>query len=454
MSKTVLRDVLCRMDGSAVLIDRHQQSWAVSSLQQLAEQGSVPREQERATLERQREDLALAYGYNNPSREKVFAFEDGVAIIPVHGMLINRYNGSWGYVTGYNFIRAQLNAALDDDDVKLIVLDVNSYGGEAAGCFELCDEIREARDRKSILSVVDSNACSAAYAIGSSAGKMYVTPSGQAGSIGVIAMHVNMQKMLEQWGIEITLIIGGDHKADGNPYEKLPESVRKDFQASVDKRTGEFIELVSKNRGLDSEAVRATQAQTYRADEALKLGLIDAVKTPTEAVATFLAELGFDDPNEDEEQDMSATAKPGDQAAADQAAADARTAERTRIQGITNHASVHDGNRELANHLAYETDTSVELAGVMLGKIAKPEAAAAPAPKGDEKAGKTKPGAEAAGKGAFEEAMDKADHPEVGEDEKAGKGGEQNAGRGKRAMSLAGFGGKQRADSGGMRRVN
>ncbi len=452
MSKTVLRDVLCRMDGSAVLIDSHQQSWAVSSLQQLSEQGAVPRDVERATLERQREDLALAYGYSNSSREKTFAFENGVAIIPVHGMLINRYNGSWGYVTGYNFIRAQFNAALDDDEVKLIVFDVNSYGGEAAGCFELCDEIREARGRKSILSVVDSNACSAAYAIGSSPSKMYVTPSGQAGSIGVIAMHVNMQKMLEQWGLEITLIIGGDHKADGNPYEKLPESVRKDIQASVDKRTGEFIELVSKNRGLDSEAVRATQAQTYRADAALALGLIDAVKTPTEAVATFLAELGFDDPNDiEEDKAMTTPAKPGDQAAADQAAADARTAERSRIQGITNHASVHDGNRELANHLAYDTDTSVELAGTMLGKITAPAAAAPAAPAAA--AAKPKGKEEAAGKGAFEQSMDAAEHPELGADEAAGQaGGDRAQSRGKKAMQLNGW--KKREDAGGLRRVN
>ena len=85
-----------------------------------------------------------ACGPNGPS--KPFIFQDGIAVIPVHGVLINRFNYSWGFVTGYNYIRAMLRAALADDDVELIAFDVDSPGGDAPGCFELCEEIRASRE--------------------------------------------------------------------------------------------------------------------------------------------------------------------------------------------------------------------------------------------------------------------------------------------------------------------
>ncbi|HCR6545409.1 TPA: S49 family peptidase, partial [Shigella flexneri] len=147
--------------------------------------------QERAE-QQMRENLCAAYGVGRPSADKPFAFSNGLAIIPIHGTLINRYGGYYyGYVTGYNFIRSQRNAALADPDVEAIIYDVNSNGGEAAGCFELSQEMFDTRGEKPSLAVVDSNCYSAAYALASAADKIVVTPSGGAGSIGVIALHID-----------------------------------------------------------------------------------------------------------------------------------------------------------------------------------------------------------------------------------------------------------------------
>src|SRR4051812_11541378 len=77
-------------------------------------------------------NLVLSYG-GDPSNvdRKPFAFLDtmGAAIIPVHGILINRFSGSYGSVTGYNFIRSQRMAAMADPEVKSIIYDYNTYGG-------------------------------------------------------------------------------------------------------------------------------------------------------------------------------------------------------------------------------------------------------------------------------------------------------------------------------------
>lgn len=249
-----------------------------------------------------RDQVALSYGIRSSrENEKPFIYQDGIAIIPVHGILLNRFNSSWGFATGYNFLRAQLNAALDDlaeggGDVEVIAWDVNSPGGESAGNFELCREIMAARERVRMISVVDAMAASGGYSIASAANRMVAIPSARVGSIGVYQLLEDITERLAQMGIKMDLIKAGERKTDGSPYEKLTDEARASFQESVDKTWEEFIALVAEQRDIEPEAVRATQARIYRAQEALDLGLIDAVSTPSEAVSEFMAELASDDP--------------------------------------------------------------------------------------------------------------------------------------------------------------
>jgi len=379
--------------------------------------------------------LLAAYGYHSTDLDKPFAYANGIAFIPIHGLLINRFSWSWGWVTGYNFIRNQLSAALDDEDVKAIIFDVNSGGGMVAGCFELAADIKASRDVKPSVAVVDAACYSACYALASSATKIVCTPSGGVGSIGVVAMHLDYSKMFKDAGVTVSFIFSGDHKVDGNPYESLPAPVRADIQKSVDSTRKEFVTLVADNRGCDSKVVFDTEARCFTASEALSLGLIDAIAPPLEAVNAFLNELS-DSEATMENDDMSTSAvKPGAEstqatvtsptqqaanASAQQAAAPAvesaatnqanasseRKAERERIQAIQSHAEAADRHK-LASHLALNTDLSVEAAaGIM-----------AAAPKEVAEVTQTA--------NAFEAAMNTSEHPNVGAD--AAAGGEKTA---------------------------
>lgn len=402
MSDHAARAALSRMNMREVAIDPQYTALA-NDMKLMA---GTDAEAGQAAFLARRADLCAAYGFNQTAQSKPFAFAAGLAIIPVSGTLVNRFGQSYGYVTGYNFIRSQLNLAMADDDVKGIVLDVNSYGGEAAGCFELAAEIRAARDKKPILAVVDSNAYSAGYAIASAASHIVAIPSAGVGSVGVIAMHIDMSAMLEEWGVKVTLIYEGEHKADGNPYEPLPESVLKNMQASIHKSYEAFVSLVAANRGIDAQAVRDTKSQCYRADDALAIGFIDAITSPNEAAVAFLDELSGSNHQLRKEEEMSTTqtTEPGagTQASAtksaEQAANEARVAERARVSGIMG-CEEAKGREALANHLAMNTEMSVDDAKAVL----------AAAPKAEEKA--TKPASN-----AFAEAMNKDTHPNVGAD--------------------------------------
>lgn len=405
---------LNRMNGNPIAV-KNDDSTMMANLQQMMI--CEDEDYQEQAEQQMRENLCAAYGMGQPSADKPFAYSNGVAIIPVHGTLINRYGGYYyGYVTGYNFIRSQRNAALMDSDVQAIIYDINSNGGEAAGCFELSQEMFDTRGVKPSLAVIDSNCYSAAYAIGSAADRMTVTPSGGAGSIGVISMHVDMSKMLEDIGIKVSIIKSGDHKADGNPFEPLSDSARASFQASVDNMRTDFVNLVAQNRNLDPKVVRDTEAMCYNATDAKAKGLIDEVATPAQAVAEFL-NGPQDGPETTGANAMSFTQEQMDAATAEAAAsasATATAAERERISGIMG-CDAAKTRPSMAMHLAFKTSMSVTEAGEMLAVAGEEKPAAAAPANPAAPATPAAPGADA-GNSPFNAAMNNANHPEAGAD--------------------------------------
>lgn len=390
MSVTVSQQAMLRMNHAAVMVAVNKTSLQMD-LQTLHAETPESGERKRAEV---MESLCAAYCFDSNAQNKPFAFQNGVAIIPIHGSLINRFGQCYGYVTGYNFIRRQRDAAMADPDVTAIVYDVNSGGGEAAGCFELADESFALRGTKPTISVVDSACYSAAYALASTSDQVVVTPTGGAGSVGVYTMHVDMSKMLENWGLEITLIHAGEHKVDGHPYAELPEDVRADMQKSVDATYNKFVESVARNRNLSVEAVKDTQARCYSADDALALGLIDSVASPLEAIRAFLggpSEASNDETTGDSSMELN----------------EAKQAERQRVGAIIGHPNAK-GREAMANHLALNTDMSVDDAAALLAVA--PVAHVEVVEKTDEAA---KPKNE-----KFVKAMNLDDHPNVGPDGK------------------------------------
>lgn len=309
MTTETMIAALQRLSGREMLINS---DTAEQFMSNIARFSSVKAEEIAGYEATSRETLCLAYGIDDPrdsNDRKPFVYQDGIAVIPIHGSLINRFGGSWGFVTGYNFIQRQMNLALDDEDVESIIYDVDSPGGEAAGCFELARLMIASRRVKPSLAMVDSLAASGGMALAGSATRMYAIPSARIGSIGVYRQHTSVEGALEKDGVKITFAVAGEHKLDGNPFKDLPESVLKDWTTDANKTWDDFIAIVAEARGMEPAAVRETQARVYRADEALALGLIDAVKTTTEAVPAFVADMAECQPDDEEEDDMTEATK-------------------------------------------------------------------------------------------------------------------------------------------------
>lgn len=222
-----------------------------------------------------------------------FDEENGLAVIPVEGLLTHRFGELDPYcgMTGYDGVAAKLRAALSSDKVRGIWLDIDSPGGEVSGCFDLVELIREAAEIKPVAAIADDCACSAAYALACAAGTVFTTRTAALGSIGVYTLHVDMSRALAEEGLVVTPIYAGARKVDGHPYAPLPEEVRDRFQAEVERTRQLFADTVARMRGLSVEAVLAQEAEVYTGADAVTAGLADAVTTSHEAYQAFAEQV-------------------------------------------------------------------------------------------------------------------------------------------------------------------
>jgi signal peptide peptidase SppA len=208
---------------------------------------------------------------------------DGIAIVPVRGILVHGPAWAWAGESSYDDIRQMVGAAITDEEATAIALHIDSPGGEVAGCFDLADAIYGARQIKPIYAVCDECAFSAAYALASAASTIFVPRTGGVGSVGVIALRVDITGALAQMGIKITTLAFGDRKTDTYPTTALSAEAEKRLQSDIDELGEIFLEIVARNRGIEVETVRKLQAGTFLGQRGVNSGLADAILTPDEA---------------------------------------------------------------------------------------------------------------------------------------------------------------------------
>lgn len=212
-----------------------------------------------------------------------------VAVIPVYGVITPKADmfTDMSCGTSIDRLRGAFHSALADESVLAIVLDVDSPGGQVDLVTELANEIRGARGTKPILAVANTLAASAAYWIAAQADELYVTQSGEVGSIGVFAAHDDISGALEKAGVKTTLISAGKHKVEANPFEPLSEEARAAIQARVDDSYRMFVHDVAKGRGVPVDTVRSGfgEGRVVVAREAVSEGMVDGIATLDEVVA-------------------------------------------------------------------------------------------------------------------------------------------------------------------------
>ena len=206
-----------------------------------------------------------------------------LGLIPIKGSLTYEESGWEGLcgMTSYESIQGQAEYLIKNEKVDELILELNSGGGQAYGCFEAAQVVRNLADKNNvkITTYVDGVAYSGGYAWASIADEVVVNPMGRVGSIGVVLPLTNYAEKDKKEGIKRIYITSGKSKVpydeDGNFTEDALDEFRKSSKIIYD----EFVGHVAEMRGIDRQAVVDTEAKTFDAQQALSLNLIDSIMT-------------------------------------------------------------------------------------------------------------------------------------------------------------------------------
>jgi signal peptide peptidase SppA len=340
---------------------------------------------------------------------KGYVVQDGVAVLPLDGVLAKRANLFMQVSGGTSMQLAErdLRQAVADASVHSIVLAIDSPGGTVDGTQTLADAVRAAAQAKPVVALASGTMASAAYWVGSAASKVYITDSTTAvGSIGVVATHVDVSGQQAAQGVKTTEVFAGKYKRIASQYGPLSKEGRATMQEQVDYTYSLFVQAVADQRGVPVEQVLSDMAdgRIFLGQQAIDAGLVDGVATLDGLIASL---------NRDRAQGVAAPARRAGAAAQstqgtptmtitrEQLAAQApellqavlaegkdagATAERERIQSVL--AQSVPGHEALVQGLAFDGKSSAGDAAIAIlaaerstrSKQAAALAADAPAP--------------------------------------------------------------------------
>lgn len=208
--------------------------------------------------------------------------DGGVAVIPVHGVIAKRIN-LMSQISGgasTQLIARDIRAALDDPNVKSILLHIDSPGGTVDGTEALADLVRDAGTQKPVMAFADGLMASAAYWIGSSATEIVAaSKTTQIGSIGVVTTHTDISKAEEKAGIKTTEISAGKYKRMASNHAPLSAEGAEMLQDHVDQLYTIFVDAVAENRGVTPDTVLEDMAdgRVFLSKQARKRNMIDHI---------------------------------------------------------------------------------------------------------------------------------------------------------------------------------
>ena len=215
---------------------------------------------------------------------------DKITIIPVKGIITAQPSKKLLYETPslVDSVKKQLEQARDDDDVKAVILEIDSPGGGITASDIIYKEIldfKEKTNKKVIVSMQDV-AASGAYYISANADKIMSHPTTITGSIGVIMPLINIADLVGKYGIEDTSIKSGDMKDIGSPFKKMSNEEREVLHNIVDEMYTRFLKIISEGRNMKMEDVRKlADGRIYTGSQALDNGLVDQLGYIEDAIA-------------------------------------------------------------------------------------------------------------------------------------------------------------------------
>ncbi len=201
---------------------------------------------------------------------------DRLELVNLDGVI----NSSRGSSRGAMAVRDRLIELRKADQVKGVLLVINTPGGTVGASKEVYEAVKQLRDTKPVVVSMLDQATSGGYYVASGSTKIYANPGTLTGSIGVIISGLNFRELFNKVGVEPQTIKTGPYKDIFSPYKQISEPERQLLQELLQNSYQEFISDVAKGRNMDLEVVRKlADGRIYTGKQAKENGLVDALGT-------------------------------------------------------------------------------------------------------------------------------------------------------------------------------
>ena len=199
--------------------------------------------------------------------------KDGIGVIDLNGVI----------VTSEQTIK-HLTSFREEDNVKAILIRIDSPGGAVGASQELYEEIKRTAREKPVVASMASVAASGGYYAALGANQIFANPGTLTGSIGVILKFANIKQILDKVGYKAEVIKSGTNKDIGSFSRDMTDSERSLLQSLIDSVHEQFVQAVSESRNLDLETVGPiADGRIFTGKQALEQGLIDTLGNFTDA---------------------------------------------------------------------------------------------------------------------------------------------------------------------------
>src|SRR6266540_3064549 len=194
-------------------------------------------------------------------------------------------------------VREELQKAGEDENVKALIVRINSPGGTITASDLIYREVDvfKTRHKMPVVAIMMDVAASGGYYAALAGDTIMALPTTVTGSIGVVMLTINAQGLMEKIGVAPLIIKSGDKKDAGSPFRQLTADERAIFQSVIDQMYGRFVTLIVQSRRIPEDRVRAfADGRIYTAEQAKALGLVDSIGYMDDAVAAARKAAGVE----------------------------------------------------------------------------------------------------------------------------------------------------------------
>jgi len=213
---------------------------------------------------------------NRATKSKSRSSKNRIAVIVAEGEIMGGRDES---IISSERFKEEIRKARKNDNVKAIVLRVNSPGGSALASEVIWRELEEARKVKPVIASMGEVAASGGYYIAAASDSIVAQPNTITGSIGIFALWFNAQGFLNnKLGITTDVVKTGEFSDFLSPTRRVSDMERTIFQAQIEEGYDIFLSRVAQGRDMSKEAVMSiASGRVWTGNQALENGLVDVL---------------------------------------------------------------------------------------------------------------------------------------------------------------------------------